>query len=195
MCTAAFMSLLTACSEYGYPSAIFLENGTPTVAVKACKDLRGIARLAVRRGRYGDDRLPEVWVARLQPGAAPLFEIPLAESQSPGYEVRIREDFDPNASYLIAAVDVTGQEIDGPEFRFSDLVEGRVEAYDAGTQDRRSFSLYSWRFTKEDCPEVRKSEAMEFSSFGLLLLIPVLITASAFALEFRRRHRRTKLQP
>jgi hypothetical protein len=185
---SGLLATMTACSEYGFPSAVFLEGGTPKVAVKACKDLRGITKIAVLRGRYGDERLREVWVARLQPGATPLFEFPLRGS-IPGYSVTARQTFEPSTYYVVESFDRTGQRVDGPQFRFGELEEGRVEAYDAGTQDFRVFSLRNWRLTKEDCPEIRKSEATEFGSFGLIILGPILITAAAFALELRRRKR------
>jgi len=189
VCGAWLAVLLTGCSEYGYPSAVFLVDGTPTVAIKRCADVTGIAKLAMRRGRYGDKQLPEVWVARLQPGATPLFEIPLSGSV-PGYTITIRSGFEPNSFYTPEADDTRGHLIGGPAFRFTDLVPERVIAYDAGTEDRREFSLRNWRLTKEDCPERRNAAATEFGSFGLLLLIPLTITAAAFALDYRRRRRR-----
>ena len=191
LCLPVLALTFTGCSEYDHPSAVFLEGGRPKVAVKECRGLRGIAKLAVRRGRYGDKRLPEVWVARLRPGSSALFEIPLSD-EIPGYTVTTRAAFEPTAVYVFESVDVSGAEVAGAEFRFRDLVEGRVVAYDAGTEDRREFSLRNWRLTKEDCPEIRKSEAMEFGSFGLLMLIPLTITAAAFALEFRRRRRQRR---
>ncbi len=179
--------LLTSCS-YLYPGAIVLRNDVPVLSYKRCSDTEGVGSVIIRRGIPGDKRTPMVWTAKRQPGAAPLFELPL-QTEIPGYDILRRGTLDPELYYFVDAVDTEGYELGGPDFRLKDLRSGRALISSDPELGRDYESLSKWENSRADCPENAAANTGRFAVILVAIFFTGLVFSAIVLYQDRRRRR------
>lgn len=106
-------SVLTGCAGPEVPAAVATADGAATLMWKFCDAERGIGDVAV--ARVTDDApedWPTVWRARLDDGATPLHDVPVAASID-GYLVETQDwPLRPGARYAVVdASDAEGYDV------------------------------------------------------------------------------------
>jgi hypothetical protein len=129
-----------ACTPPFPPEGVTLRKGVPAVVWKFCDPDRAVGGVVVSRVTEDEpETWPQVWSARLDPGSAPLTQIPIAD-RVVGYTVETHDGWplQPDVTYAVTEVADTEDFNAGGcilEFHPSELSEGDVVSHEEGGQD------------------------------------------------------------